>query len=143
MRFSQWLIIIFFAVYTISLPGCIQKKCLKDISVSKQYINKIDNLANYCKILSAAFNNDVEAFKFLLDLDFYDGLSYEHGYVLSIVVDSLGEDTIVKLIDNKEINNERLKVYLGAGQDWRNSGKHNKDFIFVEDQYPLIFRELD
>jgi hypothetical protein len=114
------------------------RKCLNDIPVTDIFVSNIDNLKEYCKSFNAACNKDSMGFKSILDLNFYDGLTYEHGYVLSLVIDSIGQDVVNKWINTQLIDSEKLKTYLMAGQDWRNSSIENWES--VEERYPLIFQ---
>lgn len=120
----------------------VQINCLKNVSVTDSFIQSIDNRLKYCRSYQSAINGDSAAFKYLVDQNFYDGLVYEHGFVLSVVVDSLGQDVIARWMQSQYIDNDKLKTYLMGAQDWRNSGKYeNREFVW--DRYPLIFRQIE
>ena len=92
----------------------------------------------YCDKFRNACDGDSTALKYLVAQNYYDGASYEHGYVISIVIDSIGEDVVVQLVDNQYIDRAKLKSYLWAGQNWR-AGRASQ-MESVEERYPLLFR---
>lgn len=118
--------------------NCVPRKCIKDVKVTDTYFYHMNNPRKYCKSYRSALEKDSTAFKYLVDLNFYDGATYEHGFVLSFVVDSIGEELVNRWIRNQYIDGDKLKTYLRAGQDWRNGGKYeNRESVL--DRYPLIF----
>ena len=115
--------------------SCQRRYCLQDVAVTDLFIYHIDGKKEYCKSFKSACKGDSIAFKYLTDQNYSDGAGYEHGYVVSIVLDSIGEEKVARWIESQYIDGAKLKSYLRAGQDWRSSGKEP-----AEERYPLLFR---
>ncbi len=116
--------------------SCNPRKCLKNLSVSDQFILNIADFENYCILYNQSLLKDEKSFNEFLNLNFYDGLYYEHGYVITTIVDSIGEEILTNWIQNSKLDSVKLKLYLMGGHDLR-----PKKYKFVEHRYPLIFKD--
>ncbi len=85
---------------------------------------------NYCELVDKSLNNDINSIKKISLLEFYDGMTYEHGAVIIELIHEIGEEKYLEAI--KDISSDeknKLRVYLTAGFDFTQNPKfRNKDF---------------
>jgi uncharacterized protein (TIGR02145 family) len=100
------------------------------------------NNINYCKLLKKAIKKDTTSIKALTLLEFWNGISYDHGGVIVDLIGIIGEDNFLQSLAT--INNrEKMKVnsYLMVGLLYNYDSKFNGKTL--EDAFPKIHKFLD
>jgi len=101
---------------TLSFISCGDYSCKNEVISESLLEFAINNEYNYCQLYSESLKGDLQSIKEISLLSFYDGLVYEHGWVLIHLINALGEEKYLKSLTDTDLN-ERKKIcsYLRAG----------------------------
>lgn len=118
--------------------NCINKA---NIEVSESIIAQTSyKQIAYCELLKDAINGDSNSLIEFLNIDIYEGASYDHGVVLVQLIDYIGEEKFLKLTNtaSKKIK-EKTLYNLEVGLLYYPPNLKSEDDLELE--YPLLLKE--
>ncbi|MFA7327860.1 MAG: hypothetical protein WC121_14430 [Candidatus Kapaibacterium sp.] len=128
-----------------TLQSCRSDKCnsVNEINVGELLlITSNEKSYNYCELLENALEKDQKAILNLSLLEFNGSVSYDHGYVLIMLIDRIGEVEYLKAIKYIS-NNDRsfIEEYLDAGFEYGDISKYQGQSL--KKVFPEIYRFLN
>lgn len=93
---------------------------------------------NYIYLLEKSTNKDKKSLKVLVNLEFYNANSYDHGVVIVELILLLGEEHFIKSLQNiNQKNRKKILSYLNAGI------VYNKKVYINSKNIQVLFPEIE
>ncbi len=110
---------LFTLIVSLCLISCKGQNCNKDYISNYLIDYSEERNYNYCELVNQSLENDSYSIRSLSLLEFYDGMTYEHGAVIIEIINKIGEEKYLKALNNISPDEKvKLKSYLHAGFDF-------------------------
>jgi len=142
------LFILFYVIVPFSIfNSCIDPKCrgVGDVYVSSDllYVTKRENI-NYCHLVRKSLKFDYESVKNISLLQFYDGAGYEHGSVLLDIIDVIGEEQYIELLNGiTDEEKKKIDLNLHLGLHFVEQRRKYNNTWEVKEAFPELYAFLN